>query len=148
MTALLAEEDAAAGAIKSKPKKIKKKDDLGALLSEGLAKAPKTKAQKEDEARKKAKEAARLKQAEEEAAAANKKPDPLAPAPLVPNMNRASFFVEEGEAGSGAFETSTKFASVFSSYKPSFHAFSVFSSIEFACCLSTTMLTLPLCLPC
>jgi len=106
MAALLAEEEAATGGIKSKPKKIKKKDDLGALLSEGLAKAPKTKAQKEDEARKKAKEAARLKQAEEEAAAATKKPDPLAPAPLVPNQNRATFFDEE-DAGSGQFEFST-----------------------------------------
>lgn len=100
MAALLAEEEAAGGAIKSKPKKIKKKDDLGALLSEGLAKAPKTKAQKDEEARKKAKEVARLKQAEEEAAAAFKKPDLFAPAPLVPNLNRESFFDDDEGGGS------------------------------------------------
>mmetsp|Transcript_32384 Transcript_32384/g.41606 ORF Transcript_32384/g.41606 Transcript_32384/m.41606 type:complete len:196 (+) Transcript_32384:214-801(+) len=85
---LLAEDEEAVGGIKkSKPKKIKKKDDIGALLSEGLKKAPKTKAEKEAEARKKAKEEARKKQLAEEAAAREKPHDPLAPAPLMENMN-------------------------------------------------------------
>jgi hypothetical protein len=109
------------GVKKAKPKKIKKKDDLGALLTEGLAKAPKvrsyicrfstyshkhitnhldflplppfsqkTKAEKEKEARLKAKEEARKKQLEdEEAARENKEKDPYARAPLVENMNHA-----------------------------------------------------------
>lgn len=95
---LLAQEDAAAGAVKvGKVKKAKKKDDVSALLSEGLAKAPKTKVEKEAEAKKKAKAAARKKQAEDEEAAKSKVADPLAPAPLQPNLNRASSsFFDEG----------------------------------------------------
>ena len=98
-----AEEEAAMSSIKTgKTKKVKKKEDLGALLAEGLAKQPKTKAQKEAEKKKKAKEAARKKQAEDEAAARAKKPDELAPAPLVPNLNHQSFWDEDGgERGNG-----------------------------------------------
>jgi hypothetical protein len=85
---LLAEDEAAMGGVKAgKPKKAKKKDDISALLTEGLKKAPKTKAEKEAEARKKAKAEARKKQLAEEAAAREKPIDPLAPAPLMENMN-------------------------------------------------------------
>jgi len=101
---LLAAEDESTGSIKvGKVKKAKKKDDLGALLSEGLKKAPKSKAEKEAEAKKKAKAEARKKQAEEELAAKDKIADPFAPAPLTPNLNRSastSFFDEDaGDVG-------------------------------------------------
>lgn len=98
--ALQAEEDGANGAIKvGKVKKVRKKDDLGALLTEGLAKAPKSKVEKEAAAKKKAKAAAAKKQAEDEASAKAKPLDPLAPAPLVPNLNKESFFADEYEEG-------------------------------------------------
>lgn len=86
--------------IVAKPKKVKKKDDLGALLADGLAKAPKSKAEKEAEAKKKAKAEAKAKHEAEEAARTAKPVDPLAPAPLVPNANHAHFF--DGGADAGA----------------------------------------------
>ena len=104
-----AEEEEMAGSVKpAKVKKIKKKEDLGALLAAGVEKQPKTKAQKEAEKKKKAKEAARKKQAEDEAAARAKVPDELAPAPLVPNMNhKSSFFDEEGGDGGAELVVAT-----------------------------------------
>ena len=43
---LLADDEELMGGVKAgKPKKVKKKDDLGALLLDGLAKAPKVKSQ-------------------------------------------------------------------------------------------------------
>ena len=104
-----AEEEEMARSVKpAKAKKIKKKEDLGALLAAGVEKQPKTKAQKEAEKKKKAKEAARKKQAEDEAAARAKVPDELAPAPLVPNMNhKSSFFDEEGGDGGAELVVAT-----------------------------------------
>lgn len=97
---LLADDEELMGGVKAgKPKKVKKKDDLGALLLDGLAKAPKSKAEKEAEKKKKLKEAARKQQAADEAAAASKPLDPLKPAPLVPNLNHKASFFDTDEAG-------------------------------------------------
>ena len=137
--AALEEDETATSGIKAAPKpKKKKKDDLSELtaalgggnkvsifivsrfivfpfiVNRLLGGWQMTKFEKQQAAKKKAKENARKKQVAEEAAAAERPVDPLAPAPLMENMNHLSLGddVEEASGIEGAIEALSSNATV------------------------------------